>query len=131
MSALAETSEDFRTFWIERRLASLTTIRPDASPHVTPVGVTLDFDSGIARIICSGGSRKARNVQEGQPNARVAVCQLDGRRWSTIEGTAVVRNDAGSVADAEARYTERYRPPRPNATRVVIEIAVDRVLGSR
>jgi general stress protein 26 len=67
-------------------------------------------------------------VRGGQ--ARVAVCQVDGRRWLTLEGTAVVRDDAASVADAEARYAQRYRQPRENPARVVIEISVDRVLGN-
>jgi len=59
----------------------------------------------------------------------VAVCQVEGRRWLTLEGAAVVRDDPASVADAEARYARRYRQPRENPARVVIEIAVDRVLG--
>jgi hypothetical protein len=34
------------------------------------------------------------------------------------------------VADAVRRYGERYRQPSTNPQRVVLEIAVDRVLGS-
>jgi hypothetical protein len=60
----------------------------------------------------------------------VAVCQLEGRRWVTLEGTAVVRDDATSVADAVERYARRYRQPRVNPARVVIEISVDRILGN-
>jgi hypothetical protein len=56
--------------------------------------------------------------------------QVDGRRWSTIEGRAVVRRDAEAVRQAELRYAERYRAPRLNPERVVIEIAVRRVLGN-
>jgi len=33
------------------------------------------------------------------------------------------------VADAERRYAERYRTPRENRARVVLEIAVERALG--
>ncbi|GHI34852.1 hypothetical protein Sdagh_65820 [Streptomyces daghestanicus] len=58
------------------------------------------------------------------------MCQVDGRRWSTLEGRAVVREALEEVAEAERRYAERYKPPRPNPTRVVIEIAVDRALGT-
>ena len=115
-------------FLTERHLATLTTLRADGSPHVVPVGVTFDPDTATARVITSGGSAKARHVRAGQ--ARVAVCQVDGRRWVTLEGTAVVRDDAASVADAEARYARRYRQPRENPARVVIEISVDRVLGN-
>ena len=115
-------------FLTERHLATLTTLRADGSPHVVPVGVTYDAATGTARVITSGTSAKARHVRDGQP--RVAVCQVDGRRWVTLEGTAVVRDDAGSVADAVARYAQRYRQPRENPARVVIEISVDRILGN-
>jgi PPOX class probable F420-dependent enzyme len=124
-------SESFRDFWRDRHLATLTTVRSDGSPHVVPVGVTLDVDAGLARVISSGGSRKVRNVLAAGPGgALVAVCQVDGRRWSTVEGIAVVRDDADSVAEAVRRYAERYRQPRINPSRVVIEIAVTRVLGN-
>jgi PPOX class probable F420-dependent enzyme len=115
-------------FLTERHLATLTTLRPDGSPHVVPVGVTYDAATRTARVITSGTSTKVRHVRRGQ--ARVAVCQVDGRRWLTLEGTAVVRDDAASVADAVARYAVRYRQPRVNPLRVVIEISVDRVMGN-
>jgi F420H(2)-dependent biliverdin reductase len=112
----------------ERHLATLTTLRADGSPHVVPVGVTFDAATATARVITSGTSAKARHVRAGQQ--RVAVCQVDGRRWITLEGTAVVRDDPASVADAVERYARRYRQPRENPARVVIEISVDRVLGN-
>ena len=115
-------------FLTERQLATLTTLRADGSPHVVPVGVTFDPATGTARVITSGTSAKARHVRAGQ--VRVAVCQVDGRWWTTLEGTAVLREDAASVADAEARYAARYQAPRVNPARVVLEISVDRVLGN-
>jgi PPOX class probable F420-dependent enzyme len=115
-------------FLTERHLATLTTLRADGSPHVVPVGITYDAAARIARVITSGRSAKARHVREGQ--ARVAVCQVDGRRWVTLEGTAVVREDPASVADAEERYAQRYKRPRENPARVVLEISVDRILGN-
>ena len=115
------------TFLSERHLATLTTLRPDGTPHVTPVGFTWDDASATARVICSGTSRKARNAGAGGP---AVLCQFEGRHWLALEGDAVVHTDAAAVADAEARYALRYRPPRPNPQRVVIEIAVHRVLGT-
>ncbi len=115
-------------FLSERHLATLTTLRADGSPHVVPVGVTFDPATRTARVITSGTSAKARHVRNGQ--GRVAVCQVDGRRWLTLEGTAVVSDDAGSVADAVARYALRYRQPRENPARIVLEISVDRILGN-
>src|SRR3954462_3803054 len=124
----ADPGPDVLTFLTERHLATLTTLRPDGSPHVVPVGVTYDPATGTARVITSGTSAKARHVRGGQQ--RVAVCQVDGRRWVTLEGTAVVRDDPASVADAVARYAQRYRQPRENPARVVLEISVDRILGN-
>lgn len=115
-------------FWTERHLCTLTTLRADGSPHVVPVGATVDPDAGLLRIIASGGSAKVRHVLAG--GDRVAVCQVEGPRWSTIEGKAVVRDDPESVAEAVRRYAVRYRQPRPNPERVVIEVTIARVLGS-
>ncbi|GAA5055152.1 pyridoxamine 5'-phosphate oxidase family protein [Thermocatellispora tengchongensis] len=118
-------------FWKERHLCTLSSVRADGTPHVVPVGVTLDEEAGIARVITSGTSYKARRIAAAGPRGvPVAVCQVDGRRWSTLEGVAVVRADAEAVAEAERRYAERYRTPRVNPNRVVIEIRVTRVLGN-
>jgi PPOX class probable F420-dependent enzyme len=125
---LAAPAPDVLAFLAERHLATLTTLRPDGSPHVVPVGITYDAGTRTARVITSGGSAKARHVRAGQH--RVAVCQVDGRRWLTLEGTATVREDAAAVADAVARYAVRYRQPRENPARVVLEISVDRILGN-
>ncbi|MER7847678.1 TIGR03618 family F420-dependent PPOX class oxidoreductase [Kitasatospora sp. NPDC096077] len=122
--------EAFLAFWRERHIATLTTTRPDGTPHVVPVGVTFEPATATARVITSRTSRKARNVAAaGADGLRVAVCQVDRARWSTLEGVAVLRELPEQVADAERRYAERYRPPRENPDRVVIEIAVERVLG--
>ncbi|GID92424.1 pyridoxamine 5'-phosphate oxidase family protein [Amorphoplanes digitatis] len=115
-------------FWTERHLCTLTTLRADGSPHVVPVGATVDPAAGLLRIIAFRGSAKVRHVLAG--GDRVAICQVDGGRWSTIEGKAVVRDDPESVAEAVRRYAARYRQPRPNPERVAIEVTITRVLGS-
>ncbi|WP_328992159.1 PPOX class F420-dependent oxidoreductase [Kribbella sp. NBC_01245] len=125
----SERGTGFVDFWTERHLCTLTTVRKDGTPHVVPVGVTVDFEGGIARVICSGSSQKARLVR-GQGEAAVAVCQVDGKRWSTLEGRAVVRDEAEQVDDAVRRYAARYRQPRVNPERVVLEITVTKVLGN-
>ncbi|MCU1603225.1 MAG: hypothetical protein JWO22_3934 [Frankiales bacterium] len=114
-------------FLVERHLATLTTLRPDGSPHVVAVGFTWDDEAGLARVITDGGSRKAAHVAAG---SRAVVAQVDGPRWMSLEGPAVVSGAPDRVADAVGRYAARYRVPRDNPTRVVIEIAVDRALGS-
>jgi PPOX class probable F420-dependent enzyme len=126
--APAELDPETLAFLTERHLATLTTLRPDGTPHVVPVGVTYDPGTGVARVISSGASAKVRHVREGR--SRVAVCQVDGRRWLTLEGDAAVRDDPAAVAEAVERYARRSRQPRTNTSRVVVEISVDRILGN-
>jgi PPOX class probable F420-dependent enzyme len=118
-------------FWRERHLCTLTTLRPDGSPHVVPVGVTYDPEAGLARVITNKASAKVGHVAAADPDgAQVAVCQVDGRRWATLEGRARISADPERVADAERRYAERYgRVPSPNPSRVVIEITLTRASG--
>lgn len=114
-------------FLTERHLATLTTLRPDGSPHVVAVGFTFDPEARLVRVITSGSSRKAANVRAG--SARAVVAQVDGPRWLSLEGTPTVSGDADRVEEAVRRYALRYRQPRENPARVVVEIAVDRILG--
>lgn len=115
-------------FWTERHLCSLTTLRADGRPHVVPVGVALDPEQGCAWVITSRTSRKVAHLT-GPGQHPVAACQVDGRRWSTLEGTAEVRTDEASVARAVERYASRYRQPRPNPERVAIRITPTRFLA--
>lgn len=110
----------------ERHLATLTTVRRDGSPHVVPIGFTWDDDAGLVRVITGGDTVKAVNAMRG---GRAVVCQVEGRRWITLEGPVSVLVHPEPVADAVRRYAQRYRQPRENPARVVLQIAVDRVLG--
>jgi F420H(2)-dependent biliverdin reductase len=125
-TAVSASADDFLT---APQTAVLTTLRPDGSPHLTPVRFTWDRQAGIARVLTVNTTRKVRNVL-ATPQARVALCQVDGFRWVTLEGTARVRDAPERVAEGVRRYAERYwsEPPNPPG-RVVVEITVDRVLS--
>ena len=113
-------------FLTERHLATLTSFRADGSAHVVPVGFTWDPATGLARVITSGTSQKAANLRR---DPRAVLCQLDGARWLTLEGSAVVAAGPAEVAEAVRRYAGRYRQPRENPARVALEITVTRVLA--
>lgn len=118
-------------FWTRRLLCSLTTLRPDGTPHVVPVGATLDVPAGLVRVITSGDSRKARHVERaGADGSPIVLCQFDGRHWCSIEARAQVSTDPEAVADAEQRYARRYRTPRPNPSRVVLIGRITKILGT-
>jgi PPOX class probable F420-dependent enzyme len=125
------TSSAFLHFWRERRLCTVTTLRPDGTPHVVPMGVVLDPDAGVAWAITSATSWKVRNIRAAGPQgARFAACQVEGRHWSTLEGVVRVLDDEESVREAERRYAERYKVPRPNPERVALRVEITRVLGN-
>ncbi len=125
-------------FLTQRRLATLTTPRPDGTAHVVPVGFTWDAtgsdDGGpLARVTMQRTSRKARNVL-GSPGglARVAVCSFERATWITLEGDASISADPAEVAEALRRYALRYeRTPAHDPGRVVLRVAVDRWMSSR
>jgi len=125
------TSAAFLDFWREHHLCTVTTLRPDGTPHVVPMGFVIDAEQGTAWAITSGTSRKVSNIRSsGDAGASIAVCQVDGRRWSTLEGRARVLEDDESVREAVRRYAERYRVPRENPERVALHVEVTRVLGN-
>jgi len=121
-------------FVIERHLATLTTMRPDGTPHVTPVAFTWDDSEGCARITTRDGATKVRNIEHadagGHP-ARGALCQVAGGRWLTLEGVLTVSRDPAAIADAERRHAVRYPPLEREPRRVLIRLQVDSVLGSQ
>jgi PPOX class probable F420-dependent enzyme len=114
-------------FWTERHLCTLASVRADGRPHLVPVGVALDLEEQCAWVITNEHSLKVKHVAADD---KVAACQVSGRHWSTIEGTAHVMTDEISVARAVACYSARYREPQPNPSRVALRIEVDRFLMS-
>ena len=122
-----ELSEAQLQFVRDRHLATLTSLRPGGSPHVVPVAFTWDAERGVARVTTQRGSVKARNASQG---VRAALCQVEGMRWLTLEGTARISEDEGEIAAAVAAYAERYRQLEHNPERVVLLLEVERVMGS-
>ena len=123
---LDELSEEVEAFLAERHLGTLTTLRPDGTPHVTPVGFTYEPPARLARVITFRSARRVGFIGTG---ARVALCQVDGGRWLTLEGEATVTADPERVAEAVRRYAERYRRPGERDDRVALEIRVYRIMG--
>lgn len=112
-------------FVADRHLAILSTPATSGRIHSVPVGFTLE--NGVVRIITSDGTQKVRNVERA---GHATVAQVDGPRWISFVGTASINRDADAVAHAVALYAARYRQPGVNPKRVVIEITVERVMGS-
>ena len=120
-----ELSDAGLEFVSDRHLAMLSTMARDGAIHQIAVGFTLH--DGVVRIITSDGTQKVRNIER---DGRATVGQVDGRRWISFVGNAVIERDRADITVAENLYAARYRQPQPNPKRVVIRIDVDRVLAS-
>lgn len=90
-------NEEVQSFLYERHLASLTLLRADGSPQVTAVGFTWDQEAQLVRVITWAGSMKSR-ILEQSPGSRAVVCQIDGGRWLSLEGTAIVTDGSEGFA---------------------------------
>lgn len=126
MRSPSDLTTDELRFLTERHLATLTTLRTDNTPHVVAIAFGYDPGSGLVRIISSDRTRKVRNIES---NGLAAICQVDGARWLTMEGTAHVVRDPAAIRLAVDAFEARYRPARENPDRVAIEIRVGRILG--
>lgn len=117
-------------FVTERHLATLTIVTPNGRPHVTPVGFTWDKEQKLARVITWAGSMKSKLLEKAETPLKAAVSQVDGGRWITLEGSAVVTADTDKCAEGTRRYAERYSEPKDRGDdRRVIEITIERVMG--
>ncbi|MDT0116048.1 PPOX class F420-dependent oxidoreductase [Microbacterium sp. PRF11] len=118
-------TDDARAFLREYHLATLSTIGRSGRVHAVPVGFT--YEDGVVRVIGSRGTQKFVNAER---SGRASVCSVDGAKWLSFEGPARVTDDPDAVARAVELYAARYRQPRVNPDRVVLELTVERMLGS-
>lgn len=118
-------TDDALAFLSEYHLATLSTLGRSGRVHAVPVGFT--YEDGVVRVIGSRGTQKFVNAQR---SGRASICSVDGGRWISFEGSASVTDDPAVVAHAVELYAARYRQPRPNPERVVLQMTVERVLGS-
>lgn len=118
-------TDDALAFLAEYHLATLSTIGRSGRVHAVPVGFT--YEDGVVRVI---GSRDTQKFVNAERSGRASLCSVDGGRWISFEGPAHVTDEPTAVAHAVDLYAARYRQPRVNPERVVLEIAVERVLGS-
>ncbi|MEO3751986.1 pyridoxamine 5'-phosphate oxidase family protein [Streptomyces sp. B6B3] len=104
----------------------LCTVRPDGSPHTTPVWFVFLRDTWW--IGTDAGSVKVRNIET---SPRVSLALEDGRAPVVAEGTA--RTHHGFPADVTAAFAAKYdwdvtAPYRPGVARVLLEVPVRRWL---
>lgn len=95
--------QEMLDFLSERNIARMATIRPDNSPHVTPVWYL--WENNQLLISVGRDSVKARNIRQ---NNKVAVT-IDSRRGGVIiEGTAKIEELSEEI---RRKLCQRYVHP--------------------
>jgi PPOX class probable F420-dependent enzyme len=112
-------------------VAVVTTLRPDGSPHATPVWV--DRDGRRVRFVVRVGQAKERHLRLDDRVALVVVNARDPYEYVALSGRAVLSETGAEalVARLARKYLGRpdYPADRPDAVRAVAEIEVERVFG--
>ena len=102
-----------------------TTLRPDGSPHSTPVWVDVD-DEGVS-FNTARPRAKPRHLERDPRVSLVVVDPKDELHWLGITGTAtLVDEGANDQIDRLARKYrghDRYQSHREGETRVTVRIS--------
>ena len=114
-----------RAFLENPFIAVVTTLRPDGSPHSTPLWVDVD-EEGVS-VNTAWPRVKPRNLEADPRLSLVVVDPSNELRWLGITGTATLTEDgANEQIDRLARKYrghERYMSHREGETRVTVRIS--------
>ena len=114
-----------RAFLENPYIAVVTTLRPDGSPHSTPLWVDVD-DEGVS-VNTAWPRVKPRNLAADPRLSLVVVDPSNELRWLGITGAATLTEDgANEQIDRLARKYrghDRYMSHREGETRVMVRIS--------
>ena len=116
--------------FLDKNFGAVATIRPDGTPHVTPVWV--DYDGERPLFNTATGRAKWQHMQR-DPRVTIEVySQENPYEYVTVSGT--VELEEGTAADRHIdklseKYTgnSRFQSHRPGERRVIVRITPERV----
>jgi len=122
--------DKYRDLFTKRAFASLATLMPDGSPHVTPVWVDLEGD--LVLVNTARGRQKDKNMRR---DPRVAMAVIDPEnpyRYLEIRGRIAEITEEGADAHIDKmakKYlgADKYPYRQPSETRVIFKIQPERV----
>ncbi len=116
-----------------KNFANVAVIRPDGTPHVTPVWVDWDGENVVLNF---DQSRKKLDYIRRDPRVSVEVFDLDnpyeyvsvtGHAETTIEGA----NEHINALSHKYHGQDRDYPLQPGDQRVIVRVKPERVIASR
>jgi PPOX class probable F420-dependent enzyme len=114
---------------VDKNIASLATVNPDGSPHVTPVWV--DWDGEHVLVNTLRGRAKVRNI-ERDPRAEIVVFNLQNPyQHVRVKGRAELVDEGAEehIDQLSKKYVDEDSYPwrAPGDKRVIVRIRPERV----
>ena len=127
---MAKLTEQQAKLFLDKNFGAVATIRPDGTPHVTPVWV--DYDGEHVLVNSAYGRCKVRNIQR-DPRVAIDVLPAEDQQsgYVSVSGTAeLVDEGADEHIDKLAKKylgVDEYPFRSPGEKRVIIRITPGRV----
>lgn len=125
---MAKLTEKQAQLLLDTNFASVATIRPDGTPHVTPVWV--DYDGENVVFNTAFGRAKERYLRR-DPRVSVQVFSMENPyQYVSVTGTAeLVEEGAREHIDKlSLKYTGREKYPEyPGERRLIVKVRPERV----
>lgn len=129
---MAELSENQAALFLARNFANVATIRPDGTPHVSPVWV--DFDGEDVIFNTALGRAKERHLRR-DPRLTISVVDHENPyQYVEVTGTAELTEEGAD--DHIDRMSQKYRgvakyaSRQPGERRVLVRVRAERVFGN-
>ena len=128
---MIQLTDSQREFLAQPFVGVVTDLRPDGSPHSTPVWVDVD-DDGVSFNTAHGRAKPTYIAHDGRV-ALTVVDPEDPYRWLSVSGMATLVDDgADEQIDRLAKKyigKDTYPFRAPGERRVSVRIAVEKIDG--
>ena len=115
-----------------RNFANVAVIRPDGTPHVTPVWVDWDGENVIVNL---DATRKKLEYIRRDPRVSIEVFNLDNPyEYVAVTGAAELTEEGANehINEMSHKYFGSDRDyPLGDSQRVLVRVKPERVIGSR
>jgi PPOX class probable F420-dependent enzyme len=120
------TEDEVATFIDEGRTATMATVGPDGTPHL--VAMWYAVVDGQIWFETKAKSQKVRNLRRDD---RITCLIEDGRTYDelrgvSVEGRAVISEDAGEIWRVGVSVWERYHGPYTDEARPLVELMMNK-----
>jgi PPOX class probable F420-dependent enzyme len=127
---MAKLTEKQAQLFLDKNFGAVATIRPDGTPHVTPVWV--DYDGEHILFNTATGRAKWHHMQR-DPRVTIEVyAQGDPYEYVTVTGTVELEESEEAnrhIDKLSEKYTgnPKFQGFRPHERRVIVRITPERV----